>query len=129
VRSFSNITDDVHGKVRLLAQAWETDDNGAIRRLLEAFQRAADEGSEASVSENEVEVHVIFEKVRTDALYDRSTRSITITSGPLAGQSFGTPSGAASAVIKEYRPDVSPSRNGWSFWTISADGRLLQSIR
>lgn len=129
MRSFNNIADDVYDKVRLLAQAWGTDDNGAIRRLLDAFQRSADEGSAAGATEGAVEVHVIFEKVRTDAVYDRSTRSITITSGPLAGKSFGTPSGAASAVIKEYRPDVSPSRNGWSFWTISADGRLLQSIR
>lgn len=129
MKSFSNIADDVHDKVKLLAQAWDTDDNGAIRRLLDAFQRPADDGGAANATQGAVEVHVIFEKVRTDAVYDPSTRSITITSGPLAGKSFGTPSGAASAVVKEYRPDVSPSRNGWSFWTISADGRLLQSIR
>jgi hypothetical protein len=129
VNKLENIADDVYSKVRLLGQAWGVDDNEVIRRLLERFQRPAVEDSPTGRPEAEVPVHVIFEKVRTEAIYDRSAKSVTISSGPLAGQAFSTPSGAAAAVIKHYRPDVSPSRNGWSFWTITADGKLLQNIR
>jgi hypothetical protein len=129
VNKFDNVADDVYSKVRLLSQAWGVDDSEVIRRLLERFQKPADEKDSADRPETEVPVHVIFEKVRTEAIYDRSIRSITISSGPLTGQAFSTPSGAAAAVIKHYRPDVSPSRNGWSFWTVTADGNLLQSIR
>ncbi|MBS2963956.1 hypothetical protein KGA66_12945 [Actinocrinis puniceicyclus] len=124
-----DVADDVYSKVRLLGQAWGVDDNEVIRRLLESFQKPATVEGSTDRPETEVPVHVIFEKVRTEAVYDQVARSITISSGPLAGQAFSTPSGAAAAVIKQYRPDVSPSRNGWSFWTITADGNLLQSIR
>lgn len=130
MKSLNNLTDEVHSKIRLLGQAWGVDDNEVIRRLLEHFQQPMEEAeADSGEAQAEVRVYAIFDKVRTDAVFDRSARSLTIVSGPLAGQSFSSPSGAAGAIIKHYRPDINPSRNGWSFWTVASDGRLLQSVR
>jgi hypothetical protein len=33
-------------------------------------------------------------------------------------------------VVAHYKPDVSPSRNGWSFWVLDdGSGKFLQTIR
>ncbi|ROP51690.1 hypothetical protein [Streptomyces sp. PanSC9] len=77
-----------------------------------------------------VGVYVDYEGHRTRGNYDRDTKRIDITSGPLAGQSFKTPTGAARAVVAHYKPDVNPNRNGWSFWVLDdGSGEFLQSIR
>ncbi len=57
-----------------------------------------------------------------------SSRTVTIPSGPGSGE-YETPSGAAAAVVRALDPHADPDRNGWSFWTVTATGRLLQSIR
>jgi hypothetical protein len=75
-----------------------------------------------------VEVHAIYEGRRVDAYYDPSSRVVTIPSGPGHGE-YETPSGAAVAVVHAINPLVNPNRNGWSFWTVTATGQLLQSIR
>lgn len=80
--------------------------------------------------ERKVGVYVDYEGHRTRGSYDRDTKRIDITSGPLAGQSFKTPTGAARAVVAYYKLDVNPNRNGWSFWLLDdGSGGLLQSIR
>lgn len=75
-----------------------------------------------------VEIHVTYEGRRTSAYYDPSSRTVTIPSGPGRGE-YETPSGAALAVVRALKPHVNPNRNGWSFWTVTATGQLLQSIR
>lgn len=88
---------------------------------------ASKEGAE---KERRVGVYVDYEGHRTRGNYDRDTKRIDITSGPLAGQSFKTPTGAARAVVAYYKPDVNPNRNGWSFWLLDdGSGGLLQTIR
>lgn len=78
----------------------------------------------------QVAVYADYEGHRTHGKYDPKTTRIDITSGPLAGRSFKTPTGAARAVVAYYKPDVSPNRNGWSFWTIDdGSGKFLQNIR
>nr|WP_078903259.1 hypothetical protein [Streptomyces toyocaensis] len=80
--------------------------------------------------ERKVGVYVDYEGHRTRGNYDRDTKRIDITSGPLAGQSFKTPTGAARAVVTHYKPGVNPNRNGWSFWVLDdGSGGLLQTIR
>ncbi|MFD5235089.1 GmrSD restriction endonuclease domain-containing protein [Streptomyces tendae] len=79
-------------------------------------------------TEHGVEVHVVYEGHRTNAYYDPSSRTVTIPSGPGRGE-YETPSGAAVAVVQAMKPHVNPNRNGWSFWTVTATGNLLQSIR
>ncbi|MFF4744931.1 hypothetical protein QRN89_29925 [Streptomyces chengbuensis] len=79
-------------------------------------------------TERGVEIHALYESRRTDAYYDPSSRTVTIPSGPGRGE-YETPSGAAVAVVHALNPHVNPNRNGWSFWTVTATGQLLQSIR
>jgi len=82
-----------------------------------------------SASDRRVAIYADYEDVRTDALFDVATGRVDVTSGPLAGRGFKTPTGAARAVVAHYKPGVSPHRNGWSFWFLSEDGRALQTIR
>lgn len=88
-----------------------------------------EETERAEASEG-VGVYVVYAGHRTQGRYDPATRRIDITSGPLGGRSFKTPTGAARAVVSHYKPGVSPHRNGWSFWMLDdGSGRYLQSIR
>jgi hypothetical protein len=67
---------------------------------------------------------------RTHGNYDATTTRVDITSGPLAGRSFKTPTAAARAVVAHHNPGVSPNRNGWNFWRLDdGSGRALESVR
>ncbi|MEU0075777.1 DUF262 domain-containing protein [Streptomyces sp. NPDC006332] len=79
-------------------------------------------------TERGVQIYAIYEGRRADAYYDPSSRTVRIPSGPGRGV-YGTPSGAAVALVHALNPHVNPNRNGWSFWTVTATGKLLQSIR
>jgi|GEM_PF-1327939 len=77
-----------------------------------------------------VAISVVYEGHRTNGSYDADTGRVDITSGPLQGTSYKTPTGAARAVVALYKPHVNPNRNGWTFWTLDdGSGRFLQSIR
>lgn len=79
-------------------------------------------------TEHGVEVHAVYEGQRVSGYYDPSSRTVTIPSGPGRGV-YEAPSGAAAAVVHALNPHVKPNRNGWSFWTVTATGQLLQTIR
>ncbi|MFJ2776251.1 MULTISPECIES: hypothetical protein [unclassified Kitasatospora] len=91
---------------------------------------AARQNAPVPPGDKRVAVHATYEGFLTKALFDPETSRVDITSGPLDGTSHKTPSSAARAIVQHYNPDVSGSRNGWSFFTLS-DGskRPLQSIR
>lgn len=76
-----------------------------------------------------VAIHADYEGFRSNALFDPRTDRVQFVEGPLAGQSFKSPSGAAVAVIKHYKPDVDPNRNGWSFWIVSETNASLHTLR
>lgn len=77
-----------------------------------------------------IEIYVDYEGHRTTALFHQLTSRVDVVDGPLAGQSFKSPSSAARNVIAHYKPEVSPQRNGWTFWILGdGSGRFLQSIR
>ncbi|MFE0362312.1 hypothetical protein [Streptomyces griseoaurantiacus] len=91
---------------------------------------SAKESSEQPEEASGVTIYADYEGHRTQGRYDLRTTRIDITSGPLSGQSFKTPTGAARAVVAHYKPGVSPNRNGWSFWVLDdGSGKFLQSIR
>lgn len=121
------VADDVYEQVSLLARAWVTSPSDVLRRLLSEFRGSEDRPAEPT--EERIAVHAIYAGTRTEGSYDPRTQSLTITTGPLASQSFGTPSGAAVALVATLSPDVNPNRNGWSFWVQSANGERLQAIR
>lgn len=125
------VTTFTAARLRLLAAAWETDEEGAINRLID---RMASTGPEAPAPEEQitadrVQVHATYEEHRITGLYESPTHSLTVTSSPLEGRSYKSPSGAAIAVVQALNPRVNPSRNGWTFWTVTATGATLQSLR
>jgi|SRR5215510_1427258 len=102
---------------------------GEIVRRLIAASSLADE--EPGPERTGVPIYSDYEGHRTRALYFAPAR-VEITDGPLRGQSFKTPSGAARAVVRQYNPGVNDNRNGWGFWQLDDGGgpRIwLQSIR
>lgn len=123
------VADDVHEQVTLLARAWNTSASDALRRLLAEFRDASEPSVPVASALEQEAVHAIYEGMRTNGLYDRVSHSLTITTGPLAGRTFGKPSGAAVALVQVYSPEVNPNRNGWSFWIVSRTGKRLQTIR
>ncbi|MGN9911104.1 hypothetical protein ACTMTJ_26465 [Phytohabitans sp. LJ34] len=80
-------------------------------------------------NQNGVAIHADYDGHRTRARFIPGPGRIEITDGPLAGTTFRTPSEAARAVVGHYKPAVSPHRNGWVFWFVTANGEPLQSIR
>ena|SRR5882762_7027921 len=121
------VADDVYEQVTLLARAWATSPGDVLRRLLNEFRGGENRPTESAGER--IAVHAIYAGTRTDGSFDPITQSLTITTGTLADRAFGTPSGAAVALVAALSPDVNPNRNGWSFWVQSASGERLQAVR
>ncbi len=99
-----------------------------VRRLIKRHRpEAAPKGDRAASAT--VAVFALYEGHRTTATYEPATHRVTITEGPLAGESYKSPSGAAISVVTHYRPSVNPSRSDLTFWTVSSSGELLQTLR
>ncbi|CAL9474975.1 hypothetical protein [Streptomyces sp. enrichment culture] len=123
------VDDATFDQITLLARAWEVSPGDAVRRLIEHFQRpGAAAPAAAGGGGQRVAVHALYGGVRIEGEYDPATRTLTVTEGPAIGH-YRSPSGAASAVLQALNPKVKPNRNGWSFWTITENGRLLQTLR
>jgi hypothetical protein len=118
-------------QVTLLAQAWELTPGQAVQRLVEhlrhpALQQPAT--GDETVTRDHVPVHALYERTRITGQYHPGTRSLTITDGPATG-AYKSPSGAAMAVVKALRPDLTGNRSGWDFWRIDASGHHLRTLR
>lgn len=119
------VSDETLARVRLLQSAWQTSADAVIDRLLNAFMQV-----DAAVPEpGRLDVHATYEGKLVKGSFDVRTRYLTITEGPLTGQSFKSPSGAAMALVRHLNPEVHNNRNGWTFWTITDTGHPLQTVR
>lgn len=100
------------------------------RLVRQASLVSPDDAAAAEPGDGRVAVYADYEGFRTQGRYDAATSRIDITSGPLDGKSYKSPSSAARGVVAHYKPGVSPHRNGWSFWMLDdGSGRALQTIR
>lgn len=101
-----------------------------VARLVQQSKAAPDPVSTPGAGEQAIDVYADYEGHRTPARFHQLTNRVDIVGGPLAGQSFKSPSSAARSVVAHYKPGVSPQRNGWTFWMLSdGSGRFLQSVR
>jgi hypothetical protein len=101
-----------------------------VARLVGMYQTSR--GDPTAVPEPEprvVPIHADYEGHRTHANFVLGPGRIEVLSGPCTGTTYRTPSEAARAVVSAYKPDVSPHRNGWTFWIVTATGAPLQSLR
>jgi len=114
-------------KVSLLARAWGVGEEEVVLRLLEHFENS-EQRPPAGLPRGLVAVHAFYAGHKVSGEYDPESQSLVIPSGPAQGR-YKTPSGAATAVLRAYNPDVAPHRNGWSFWVVEESGARLQSLR
>ena len=136
-----DVSDADFGALGVLAKVFGTDRAGAVSRLVEGFAGEADlddpdlpETKAASPKtlpdpDDDVELHASYKGQHVTALLGKPTNSVTITSGPLEGEVFKTPSAAARAFVGLVDPTVNPHRNGWGFWVVTATGEPAQSVR
>lgn len=122
------VDDDTKRSVAFAAQMAGITEAEIVRRMLNAASFSAQEDALGSTG---VPIYADYGGRRTRALYFAPSR-VEITDGPLKGQSFKSPTGAARAVVRHYNPGVNDNRNGWGFWQIeTSDGSRvwLQAIR
>lgn len=127
-----DVDDQTYRSLEFAARVGNTTAGEIVARLVAAATTPEPTRSTTEKREDSkgVAVYAVYDGHRTQASYDSDTTRIDVTSGPLASRSFKTPTGAARAVVAHYKPDVSPNRNGWSFWILDdGSGRPLQAIR
>lgn len=122
------VDEDTKRTVSFAARMAQLTEGAIIRRLIAASAWVNDEPAQPRAGG--VAVYADYEGHRVHARYIEPAR-VEIIDGPLAGQSFKTPTGAARAVIRHFNPDINDNRNGWTFWQIDEPGvrRPLQAIR
>ena len=118
-----------HDRLRLVAAALGRSEAATVAELLDRLAGSGQSGPEVGEAGPGVPIYAKYEGRRVEASFDPDSEGVTITSGDLAGTHCKSPSRAAIEVVRSLNPSVNPNRNGWSFWTVSATGELLQSIR
>jgi hypothetical protein len=132
IAAFIEVDDQTDRAIEFAARMANISKGEVVARLVEraSVPALAPPAGDASGASDVINVHADYGGHRTQGTYDPVTTRIDITSGPLAGRSFKTPTGAARAVVAHYNPKVSPNRNGYTFWILSdGSGRSLQRIR
>lgn len=101
-----------------------------VARMVDIYRTAQEDSEQAASPEpSGVPIHADYEGHRTYARFIPGPGRIEILSGPCSGSVYRTPSEAARAVVSAYKPTVSPHRNGWAFWIVTATGAQLQTLR
>ena len=113
----------------LIANAAGVTHGEAVALLIDRFWRSTNPAPAAVSSGTGVTVHATYQGRRIEGEFDPATASLTVTSAPLPGKWFRSPSGAAKAVVAAIKPGVTPNRSGYDFWFVTSTGRTLGSIR
>jgi hypothetical protein len=122
------VDDGIKRTVSFAARMANVTESEIVRRLITSSSLTEEDPDPGRKG---VAIYASYEGHRIQALYFAPAR-VEILDGPLKGQSFKSPTGAARAVVRHYNPSVNDNRNGWSFWQIDNGGGArvwLQSIR
>jgi hypothetical protein len=140
------VRNDTYEQLAFAARVFGVDVAEVVARLVGAMPSAevaqadpgADSGDQPSTNgrlrsgpdeEEEVKIHAVYQGRRISAVFMRSTAQVRVTSEPLAGRCFSSPSAAAVAVVGKLNPGREfPHTNGRTFWVIDATGKNLRSI-
>lgn len=76
----------------------------------------------------ELDVWACYLGTRVEARYLPANGRMRIVTGPCAGSSYNSPSGAAAVVVAALNPGRDPRTNGWRFWHLRT-GALLATIQ
>ena len=113
--------------VRLAANASGLTMSDVVRRAL-ATLAAADPAPERDPWV-EVPVYAEYRGRRVEGLFLPATSRLVVTTAPLAGREFASPTAAAGAVVAEVNPGRTSPTNGWRFWHVTASGEFLDVLR
>jgi hypothetical protein len=116
-------------KLALAAKGAGVSIDEMLERILNVWL-AQDEGQDArrGPDGDRIPVYAIYRSTRVEALFDPKTEGMTGTSAPIEGTKFGSPSGAARAVVEALNPEVNSNRSGPRFWRVAATGKELAAI-
>jgi hypothetical protein len=77
-----------------------------------------------------VSIYAEYDGNRVEALFLPATGRITVTTEPVAGRRFKSPSGAARAVVAALNPARTQVQgNGWRFWRLIETDERLEVLR
>ncbi|GAA1810974.1 hypothetical protein GCM10009682_35690 [Luedemannella flava] len=122
------VGEGTYRELELLAVAWHTTIPDVVRRLVHAAATGVPP-RRAYAALVSVAVHASYAGTRIEAIFEPEPHAVTVRSGPLRGRIFKTPSGARRAVIEALNPGASSAGNGWHFWTVTATGARLHTLR
>jgi hypothetical protein len=113
--------------VRFAARVAGVSESAIVAQAVEAF---VDAGVGQRDPWEPVPIFGEYGDEQVEALYVPVTRRVTITSGPLTGDRYGSPSGAARAVVLSVNPKrLATQTNGWRFWRLISNGDRLEVLR
>lgn len=113
--------------VRFAAQAAGISESELVARAVTAY---VDAKKAARDPWEPVPIFGEYADIDIHALYLPINKRVTITSGPLTGERFSSPSGAARSVVLAINPLRNASQtNGWRFWKLKASGERLEVLR
>lgn len=97
--------------------------------VLREWLASRDEGisNQGHLGTGEIPVFGTYSGQTVEAVFNRASRRVRITSGTLSGRHFDSPSAAAGAVVAALNPGRKhPATNGLTFWR-TAEGRDLKT--
>lgn len=116
--------------LELAARVSKSTPGGVVAMLVREAAPKVESSTESTPPAAQLAVLADYEGHRTRGMLTVETGRLEISSGPLSGQSFKTPTGAAKAVIAHAHPGISPNRNGWEFWMLDdGSARPIKAIR
>ncbi|HVF05311.1 MAG TPA: hypothetical protein VNA20_10750 [Frankiaceae bacterium] len=122
-----HLDDETHAMVSFAAEVSGLSESeilaSAVRRYAELRGHDADPWSP-------VDVYAQYDGQRVEGQYLPATRRLTVTTGPITGAAFSSPSAAARAVVNALKPDRADTpTNGWKFWRLVDTNERLDVLR
>ncbi len=79
---------------------------------------------------DEVPIYANYLGKRIDAVLDPIRETVRVTSGPLAGELFSSPSAAGIKLVETMNPKRQfANTNGWRFWRLTSNKQLIDTLR
>lgn len=122
-----DVDQPTYDAIRIAANAAGVPMGVIVARALAAFARETPPGTADPWTE--VRIYAEYLGQRVEGRFLPATRRVVLTSGPLAGRDFPSPSAAAAAVIRETNPARDARTNGWRFFHVASSGQHLDVLR
>ena len=126
-----DLDEQTHALVRFAARMFDVSEADVVARAVRALTTESTESARPPRDPwTPLDVYGEYGDTRVEGQYLPATRRLTVTSEPIAGAKFKSPSGAARAVVAALNPDRSAAQtNGWRFWHIADTDERLEVLR